>query len=99
VSLPRGAAWFAHRTGVPIYMGFAVRAPDDSFILRMHPPIDPVAAGSEEAIQDQIVAIMEETIARDPCQWFIFDPFWSDAPPNSAPQNDPGNPSPAIPDA
>jgi lauroyl/myristoyl acyltransferase len=99
VSLPRGAAWFAHRTGAPIYMGFAVRAPDDSFILRMHPPIDPVAAGSEEAIQAQIIAIMEETIARDPCQWFIFDPFWSDAPPNSAPQNDPGNPSPAIPDA
>jgi len=19
---------------------------------------------------------MEDTIARDPCQWFIFDPFW-----------------------
>ncbi len=75
-SLPRGAAWFAHRTGLPIYLGFATRAPDDTFILRIHPPIDPVAAGSEEAIQEKIVAIMEETIARDPCQWFIFDPFW-----------------------
>lgn len=74
--LPRGAAWFSHRTGVPIYVGFATRAPDDSFILRIHPPIDPVQAGSEEAIQEKIVALMEETIARDPCQWFIFDPFW-----------------------
>jgi len=75
-SLPRGAAWFAHRTGLPVYLGFATRAPDDTFILRIHPPIDPAAAGSEEAIQEKIVAIMEETIARDPCQWFIFDPFW-----------------------
>ena len=76
VSLPRGAAWFSHRTGVPVYMGFAVRAPDDSFILRMHPPIDPAQEGSEDAIQRKIVAVMEDTIARDPCQWFIFDPFW-----------------------
>ncbi len=76
VFLPRGAAWFAHRTGLPVYMGFASRAPDDTFILRIHPPIDPVLAGSEEAIQEKIVAIMEDTIARDPCQWFIFDPFW-----------------------
>ena len=75
-SLPRGAAWFAHRTGVPIYMGFATRAPDDSFILRIHPPIDPAVVQTEEAIQERIVAIMEDTIARDPCQWFIFDPFW-----------------------
>ena len=86
-SLPRGAAWFSHRTGVPIYMGFATRAPDDTFILRMHPPIDPVQAGSEDAIQEKIVAIMEETIARDPCQWFIFDPFWPD---DDAPPSPPG---------
>jgi len=33
-SLPRGAAWFAHRLGVPVYIGFATRAPDDTFILR-----------------------------------------------------------------
>lgn len=91
VSLPRGAAWFAHRTGVPIYMGFATRAPDDSFILRMHPPIDPVAAGSEDAIQDQIVAIMEDTIARDPCQWFIFDPFWPREPEESPAPADEGH--------
>jgi len=76
VSLPRGAAWFAHRLGVPIYMGFVVRAPDDTFILRLHPPIDPAQVPTEEEIQARIVRIMEDTIARDPCQWFIFDPFW-----------------------
>jgi lauroyl/myristoyl acyltransferase len=75
-SLPRGAAWFAHRTGVPIYLAFATRAPDDTFIFRVHPPIDPAQIKTEDEIQARIVAIMEETIARDPCQWFIFDPFW-----------------------
>jgi len=75
-SLPRGAAWFAHRLGVPVYIGFATRAPDDTFILRIHPPIEPAEAGSEDEIQRRIVAVMEATIARDPCQWFIFDPFW-----------------------
>ena len=75
-SLPRGAAWFAHRLGVPIYLGFVTRAPDDTFILRLHPPIDPAQVPTEDAIQDRIVAVMEEAIARDPCQWFIFDPFW-----------------------
>ena len=75
-SLPRGAAWFARRLGVPIYLGFVTRAPDDTFILRLHPPIDPAQIPTEDAIQDRIVAVMEEAIARDPCQWFIFDPFW-----------------------
>ena len=78
-SLPRGAAWFAHRTGVPIYMGFATRAPDDTFIFRIHPPIDPALVKTEDEIQAKIVAIMEDTIAHDPCQWFIFDPFWPPA--------------------
>ena len=76
VSLPRGAAWFAHRTGAPLYLGFVTRAPDDTFILRLHPPIDPAQVPTEEEIQARIVRTMEDTIARDPCQWFIFDPFW-----------------------
>ena len=80
VSLPRGAAWFAHRTGAPLYLGFVTRAPDDTFILRLHPPIDPAQVPTEDAIQDRIVAVMEAMIARDPCQWFIFDPFWPGAP-------------------
>ena len=79
-SLPRGAAWFAHRLGIPIYMGFVTRAPDDTCILRIHPPIDPAKVPTEDASQEKIVAVMEATIARDPCQWFIFDPFWPGAP-------------------
>lgn len=77
VSLPRGAAWFAHRTGAPLYLGFVTRAPDDTFILRIHPPIDPNEVRTEEEIQERVIAIMQDTIARDPTQWFIFDPFWT----------------------
>ena len=92
-SLPRGAAWFAHRTGVPITMGFATRAPDDSFILRMQPPSDPAVVKTEDEIQARIIAIMEETIARDPCQWFIFDPFWPPTPPAPASDQQPRPPN------
>ena len=97
-SLPRGAAWFAHRTGAPIYMGFATRAPDDTFILRILPPIEPADYPDENAIQARIVAVMEDTIARDPTQWFIFDPFWPDELANAPPLPDPAaylNPPPA----
>jgi len=83
-TLPRGAAWFAHRLGVPLYVGFATRTPDDSFILRLHAPIDPEKYPTEEAIQDQIITLMEETIARDPTQWFIFDRFWPEKPKESS---------------
>lgn len=76
VTLPRGGAWFAHRLNVPLYIGFAFRTPDDSFILRIHDPIDPQDYPTEEAIQDRIIRQMEDTIARDPTQWFIFDHFW-----------------------
>lgn len=75
-SLPRGGAWFAHRLKVPLYIGFAIRTADDSFILRIHDPILPEDYPTEEAIQQKINTVMEETIARDPTQWFIFDRFW-----------------------
>ncbi|MDR0994119.1 MAG: lysophospholipid acyltransferase family protein [Verrucomicrobiota bacterium] len=78
-SLPHGAAWFAHRLKVPLVYGAVSRAPDDSYILRIHKPIDPGEVESEEEIQQKVEAMMQETIMRDPCQWFIFDPFWPNA--------------------
>ncbi len=89
-SLPRGAAWFAHRLGIPIYLGFVTRAPDDTFLLRIHPPIDPADVQTEDEIQARIVAVMEDTIARNPCQWFIFDPFWPNELEESKPLPDTG---------
>ena len=38
---------------------------------------------------------MEDTIARDPCQWFIFDPFWPHELENAKPPPDTGADPPA----
>lgn len=83
-SLPRGPAWLAKRTNSIIVVGAVTRGTDDSFIMQIYPPIDPENEPSEEAIHDKIIAILETEIARNPCQWFIFNPFW---PKDAAPHN------------
>lgn len=79
-SLPRGAAWFAHRLQLPILFGGVHRAPDDTYILRLAPLLEPADYPTEEALQRRITELMEETILRDPCQWYIFNPFWPESP-------------------
>jgi len=74
--LPRGAAYLAHRMGVPILPGFVRRKPDDSMVLHVYPPILPSADLTQEAIQARICAIMEDVIGRYPSQWFVFRDFW-----------------------
>lgn len=78
-TLPRGPAWLAKRTNAILVMGFVTRGTDDSFFLHIHPPIDPLEEPSEEAIHDKVITILEEEIARNPCQWFLFTPFWPPA--------------------
>ena len=56
-----------------LYLGFVTRAPDDTFILRIHPPIDPNEVRTEEEVQERVIAIMQDTIARDPRSG-SFDP-------------------------
>lgn len=74
--LPMGAAWLSERTGAPVVPAFLYRQEDDSFLLKLHRPIDPAEAGSKEAIMDRIVAILQAEIAERPYQWFIFRDFW-----------------------
>jgi len=78
--LPRGPAWLSIKTGAPVLVGFVLRQVDDSFMVRMYPPILPEKEGSEEAIRDRIRDLLEECVGEYPYQWFIFDDFWSDAP-------------------
>ena len=79
-TLPHGAAWFAHKLGVPILFGAVRREPDDTYAIRLAPLITPEEYPSEAAIQDRLVALMEQTILSDPCQWFTFYPFWRTTP-------------------
>jgi KDO2-lipid IV(A) lauroyltransferase len=75
--LPRGPAWLAAHTGAPLVPAFLVRQEDDTFLLRCHPPIYPDRAGSEDAIRARWITALENEIAAEPCQWFIFEDFWT----------------------
>ena len=79
-TLPHGAAWFAHKLDVPILFGAIRREPDDTYAIRLAPLITPEEYPTETAIQDRLVALMEQTILSDPCQWFTFYPFWRTTP-------------------
>lgn len=79
--LPRGPATLAKRYHVPILPGFLFREIDDSFLLRIHPPILPEQAGSIDAMQAQWRDVLQGEIAQRPYQWFLFDEFWANQPP------------------
>lgn len=77
--LPRGPAAVSIRTGAPILPAFLLRQVDDTFLCKLYRPIYPGEAGSVENIRKQICKILEEEIAMNPHQWFIFEDFWADA--------------------
>ena len=73
--LPIGPAKLSVRTGAPILPGFMIRQPDDTFLLRLHPPLE--ASGLDaETMQDRVVRVLESEISQNPSQWFIFNEFW-----------------------
>ena len=75
--MPRGPAWISHASGAPILPGFLVRRPDDTFLLRFHPPIRPAAHEDSESIQRALSAVLEKEICQDPVQWLMFQDVWS----------------------
>ena len=75
--IPRGPAWLSVTTGAPIVVGFLIRQVDDTFLLRLHPPIVPGKDTSVASLRAEICRIMEGAIGEYPYQWFIFDDFWA----------------------
>jgi lauroyl/myristoyl acyltransferase len=75
--LPKGPAWLSKHTGAPIVPGFLIRQVDDTFLLRIHPPIFPENEPSEESLRQTICSVLEKEIGERPYQWFIFDDFWA----------------------
>jgi Kdo2-lipid IVA lauroyltransferase/acyltransferase len=73
-----GPARIALRTKTPIVPLFVIRQKDDTFLLRFYPPIIIRADSTLDAINMQIVAVMEKEIAQNPSQWFIFENFWKE---------------------
>lgn len=74
--LPRGPAWMSVKTGAPVVAGFMLRRPDDTFCLRMYPPMFPEQAGGREVLQERICRVLEDAISTEPSQWFMFERVW-----------------------
>lgn len=74
--MPRGASWLAAKTGAVILPGFVFRKEDDTFLMKMYPPITPVEGMTQDDIQGLIVQSLEQAIGAYPHQWFMFQPVW-----------------------
>lgn len=77
--LPRGPAWLAKATGSPLLIGFLIREVDDSFLMRVYPPILPETAATEYELTCRLASILEREIGERPYQWYMFSPFWQDS--------------------
>ncbi len=81
VSLPRGTAYLAIRTGAPIVPIFVLREKEDCFRLLCKKPIERsrFSDGSNQAIQaltQECARVLEEEIRFHPTQWLVFRRFW-----------------------
>lgn len=74
--VPRGPAWLSKTANAPVLVGFLIRQVDDTFLLRIYPPIFPEEEPSEDTLRQRICAIMEKEISERPYQWFMFSNFW-----------------------
>jgi len=74
--LPRGASWLAEKTGAAVLPGFVLRREDDTFLMKMYPPIVPQPGMTQDDIQSRIVEALEDAISAYPHQWFMFQKVW-----------------------
>jgi Kdo2-lipid IVA lauroyltransferase/acyltransferase len=80
--IPKGAAFFACRTGAPIVPSFFTPRNDGHYNISFREPIFPpenVAKEDQQAVMaglmEQYVAAIEDQIRQDPTQWLIFREF------------------------
>ncbi len=78
--LPDGPVRVALRTGAALIPAFVSRLPDDTFLVRVEPPLSlPVTDDEEMAVaagMEKVVAAMERHIAQHPDQWLVARPIW-----------------------
>jgi KDO2-lipid IV(A) lauroyltransferase len=81
--IPKGAAFFSIKTGVPIVPAFFLRRDDGHFEISIHPPLEPPHLPNgkitDEAAKDYIqkyLTIIEDEIRKNPSQWLLFREFW-----------------------
>ena len=78
--LPRGAAYWALKSGAPIVPGFCIRQPDGTYVGHIEPPIIPEPAGDlDDDVRrhtQRIAEVIERYVARYPEQWCMLQPVW-----------------------
>jgi lauroyl/myristoyl acyltransferase len=78
--LSDGPVRVALRTGAPLVPAFVLRLPDDSFLVRIEPPLDLPCTGDREADvmagMKMVIDVMERYIAEHPEQWLVAQPVW-----------------------
>ncbi len=74
--LPRGAAWLAEKTGAVILPGFMLRKEDDTFLLKLYPPVRFGDGMTQDELQRKICETLEDAIGGYPHQWFMFERVW-----------------------
>ncbi|MBD3246492.1 MAG: hypothetical protein GF333_05715 [Candidatus Omnitrophica bacterium] len=74
--LPKGAAYFAQKTGAAIVPSFFVRDSLYHYRLIFEPPIFTERHMSENQILRQFAPVLERYIRAFADQWYMFGPFW-----------------------
>ena len=79
VMIPKGAAYFSLKAGVPIIPVFFMRNADDHFEINIYKPIDPPVLADGKITEPVALAyirkyltLIEDEIKKDPAQWLIF---------------------------
>ncbi len=81
--MPDAPAVLALRTGARVLPVRSLRQPDNTFRVRVYPPLELVFTGNvREDVRvntERIVRILEDFIRANPDQWVVFEPVWPDA--------------------
>jgi Kdo2-lipid IVA lauroyltransferase/acyltransferase len=78
--IPKGPAVLSLRFGSPIVPVFMIRNDDDTFRLRLYPPIEYRHSGDKDKdirlLTLAYLKIIEDVIREYPSQWYVFRRFW-----------------------
>lgn len=78
--LPDGPVRLALRTRAVLLPAFGLRLPDNSFLVRIEPPLELPHTGDREADvaagMEMVIEVLERYISRNPEQWLVAQPIW-----------------------
>jgi KDO2-lipid IV(A) lauroyltransferase len=79
--LTDGPVQLALRTNTTLIPAYVERLPDDTFVVRVEPPLELPQTGDRRADvaagMEMLLAVMERYIARHPEQWLVSAPVWA----------------------